>query len=172
MKTQLKIVFLAAALATGLFSVYAFSAPLACENLQQQIEQKLTAKGVKQYALTMVEQSVSDDGKKVVGTCAGGTKKILYSKVKESPESELVTQKSGETPRKLQPETFNAEVLTHKFVGTKMQLKSDPWKRTKEVWGLAFSPEFSYDIQIRPEFYGDDRGAYAPTTVTEIRYKN
>lgn len=48
-----------------------------CEELKGEIAAKLDAKGVKQYTLTIVP--AADIGeRKVVGSCDGGTNKIVY----------------------------------------------------------------------------------------------
>ncbi len=50
-----------------------------CEELKSEIEAKLNAKGVKAYTLEIVEaEKVKDE--KVVGSCDGGTKKIIYKR--------------------------------------------------------------------------------------------
>lgn len=50
-----------------------------CEELRMEIAAKLDAKGVKNYTLEIVAaESVKDE--KVVGTCAGGTKRIVYKR--------------------------------------------------------------------------------------------
>jgi len=51
----------------------------ACEELKSEIAAKLDAKGVKGYTLEVVAKDADADGK-VVGTCDGGTKKIVYRK--------------------------------------------------------------------------------------------
>ena len=48
-----------------------------CEEVKSEIAQKLDAKGVKSYTLEVVSKDQDSDGK-VVGTCDGGTKKIVY----------------------------------------------------------------------------------------------
>jgi hypothetical protein len=53
--------------------------PKACEELKTEIAQKLDAKGVKSYTLEIVAKDKDAEGK-VVGTCEGGTKKIVYRK--------------------------------------------------------------------------------------------
>ncbi len=53
--------------------------PKPCEELKSEIAQKLDAKGVKSYTLEIVNKDKDAEGK-VVGTCEGGTKKILYRK--------------------------------------------------------------------------------------------
>ena len=50
-----------------------------CEELKAQIEAKIKANGVAEYTLAIVDKDAPDDGK-VVGTCGGGTKKILYKR--------------------------------------------------------------------------------------------
>ena len=50
-----------------------------CEELKAQIEAKIKANGVTAYTLAIVDKDAPDDGK-VVGTCGGGTKKILYKR--------------------------------------------------------------------------------------------
>jgi hypothetical protein len=51
----------------------------ACENLKTEIAAKLDAKGVKSYSLDIVAKD-KDTEAKIVGTCEGGTKKIVYSR--------------------------------------------------------------------------------------------
>ena len=50
-----------------------------CEELKSEIAKKLDDKGVKNYSLEIVGKDQDAEGK-VVGTCDGGTKKIMYSK--------------------------------------------------------------------------------------------
>ena len=51
----------------------------ACDELKSEIDAKLKAKGVKGYSLEIVpNEQVKDE--KVVGTCDGGTKKIIYKR--------------------------------------------------------------------------------------------
>jgi hypothetical protein len=51
----------------------------ACEELKSEIAAKLDAKGVKGYTLEIVAKDKDAEGK-VVGSCDGGTKKIVYAK--------------------------------------------------------------------------------------------
>jgi hypothetical protein len=53
--------------------------PKSCEELKVEIATKLDAKGVKGYTLDIVAKDKDAEGK-VVGTCEGGTKKIIYTK--------------------------------------------------------------------------------------------
>ena len=52
----------------------------ACEELKSEIAGKLDAKGVKGYSLEVVAKDAEVADGKVVGTCDGGTKKIVYKK--------------------------------------------------------------------------------------------
>lgn len=50
-----------------------------CEELKGEIEAKLKAKGVTAYTLEIVGKDEQKEGR-VVGTCDGGTKKIVYKR--------------------------------------------------------------------------------------------
>ncbi|HTW59902.1 MAG TPA: DUF1161 domain-containing protein [Terriglobales bacterium] len=50
-----------------------------CEDLKAEIAKKLDAKGVTGYSLDIVDKGKEGDGK-VVGSCDGGTKSIVYSR--------------------------------------------------------------------------------------------
>jgi hypothetical protein len=50
-----------------------------CEELKSEIETKIKNNGVKEFTLTIVDKGAAEDGK-VVGTCDGGTKKIVYKR--------------------------------------------------------------------------------------------
>ncbi len=50
-----------------------------CEELKTEIEAKIKANGVQVFTLTIVSNDQVKDGK-VVGTCEGGTKKIIYKR--------------------------------------------------------------------------------------------
>lgn len=50
-----------------------------CEELKSEIDAKLQAKGVKSYSLEIVPNENVKDGK-VIGSCDGGTKKIVYKR--------------------------------------------------------------------------------------------
>jgi Protein of unknown function (DUF1161) len=51
-----------------------------CEELKKEIAEKLDAKGVKNYTLTVTDAKQVKDTDKVVGSCDGGTKKIVYTR--------------------------------------------------------------------------------------------
>ena len=48
-----------------------------CEELKGEIDAKIKNNGVPAFTLTIVDKDAAEDGK-VVGTCEGGTKKIVY----------------------------------------------------------------------------------------------
>ena len=60
--------------------------PKPCEELKTEIAAKLDAKGVKGYSLEIVDKDKDAEGK-AVGTCEGGTKKIMYKKGAAAPAS-------------------------------------------------------------------------------------
>jgi hypothetical protein len=53
----------------------------ACEELKAEIDAKIKANGVKAYTLEIVPNEQVKDGK-IVGSCDGGTKKIIYKRGK------------------------------------------------------------------------------------------
>ena len=65
-----------------------------CEELKTEIAAKLDAKGVKSYTLEIVAKGQDAEGK-AVGSCEGGTKKIMYRRGAASP-----TQTAAKEPEK------------------------------------------------------------------------
>lgn len=61
-----------------LFSAHALAAK-SCDELKAGIDAQLQGKGVKNYTLEIVPAAAVKD-EKVVGSCEGGTKKIIYKK--------------------------------------------------------------------------------------------
>ena len=51
-----------------------------CDDLKTEIAKKLDAKGVVGYSLDVVDKGKESADAKVVGTCDGGTKAIVYSR--------------------------------------------------------------------------------------------
>ena len=52
-----------------------------CEELKEEIAKKMDANGVKSYSLDIVPTDKVKDGEgKVVGSCDGGTKKVVYTR--------------------------------------------------------------------------------------------
>ena len=58
-------------------------AKTSCEEVTAQIETKIKAKGVKDFTLTVIAKDEKTD-LRVVGTCDGGAKKIVYQRGKSS----------------------------------------------------------------------------------------
>lgn len=71
-----RLLFIAASIAIPFASVHAAKP---CEELKAEIAAKIEAKGVKTYTLEVASNDQAGD-RKVVGSCEGGTKKIVYSK--------------------------------------------------------------------------------------------
>ncbi|WP_397450741.1 DUF1161 domain-containing protein [Pseudomonas sp. NA-150] len=61
-------------------SINAFAKPLSCEALKQRIEAKIQARNVTSYTLEIVSNADVHDQNMVVGSCDGGTRKIIYQK--------------------------------------------------------------------------------------------
>jgi hypothetical protein len=63
-------------------SIFAQAKP--CDELKADIAKKLNAKGVPSYSLDIVAKDTDQGDAKVVGTCEGGMKKILYARGSDS----------------------------------------------------------------------------------------
>ena len=153
----------------ALSSLCATSAPLDCQTLAQDIHQKLVAKGVVNYNLTVVDMHTANEAAKTVGTCAGGAKKILY--VKRSLPPIAVKPTSGEIGKSAN--VIPAQKPKAVEYGNKLEINERAaWARTEAVWGMRFKPEFNYDIALY-ELAANKQAALASRmTLTEIRYKN
>jgi hypothetical protein len=68
------------AILLGLLSSSALAAPKPCEELRAEIEVKIQAAGVASYTLEIVPSDEAQDPNMVVGSCEGGSKKIIYQK--------------------------------------------------------------------------------------------
>jgi Protein of unknown function (DUF1161) len=67
-----------AALVMGL-SGSSWAQSKSCDELKGEIEAKIKKNGVEKFSLDIVDADKQADGK-VVGTCGGGTKKIVYKR--------------------------------------------------------------------------------------------
>ncbi len=56
------------------------AAPKPCAELKEEIEAKIQANGVPSYTLEVVANAEVSDPSMVVGSCDGGTRKILYQR--------------------------------------------------------------------------------------------
>ena len=63
-----------------LLASLALAEPKSCEALKQEIEVKIQAAGVASYTLEIVPNGDVEDPGMVVGSCAGGTRKIIYQR--------------------------------------------------------------------------------------------
>ncbi|HEK1768331.1 MULTISPECIES: DUF1161 domain-containing protein [Pseudomonas] len=68
------------AVLASLLTTSALAAVKPCEELKTEIEAKIQAAGVPSYTLEIVPNSEVSDQNMVVGSCDGGTKKIIYQK--------------------------------------------------------------------------------------------
>ncbi len=73
-----KVIIAAVVLGLGLASP-AWAQRKACEELKGEIEAKIKKNGVEKFTLDILEKDAQADGK-TVGTCDGGTKKIVYKR--------------------------------------------------------------------------------------------
>lgn len=64
----------------GLLAGAAAAAPKPCEELRAEIEVKIQAAGVASYTLEIVPNDEAQDPNMVVGSCDGGSKKIIYQR--------------------------------------------------------------------------------------------
>jgi hypothetical protein len=70
-------VLVAAAMASG--PVFAQGMRKDCNELKGEIDAKIKKNGVEKFSLDIVDADAQAEGK-VVGTCDGGTKKIVYKR--------------------------------------------------------------------------------------------
>lgn len=68
------------AVLASLLATAALAAPKPCEELKAEIEAKIQARGVSSYTLEIVPNAEVSDPNMIVGSCEGGTKKIIYQK--------------------------------------------------------------------------------------------
>ncbi len=78
MKTMIRMTIAAAAVAIGAASP-AWAQRKDCNDLKGEIDAKIKKNGVDKYTLDIVDKDAQADGK-VVGTCDGGSKKIVYKR--------------------------------------------------------------------------------------------
>lgn len=73
------------ALSLTCLSASSFATVMSCEDLKTKIETKLAGKGVKNYTLEVVDKK-TETTDRVVGSCEGDKKKIIYHKTKAPKE--------------------------------------------------------------------------------------
>ncbi len=62
-----------------------------CEELKSEIAKKLETNGVKTYTLDVIAKDKDAEGK-IVGTCEGGTKKIVYRRGQDADQTAAKTK--------------------------------------------------------------------------------
>ena len=65
-----------------LISATSWAAVTSCDELKSKIEGKLEAKGVKHYTLQVVAKDF-ETKERVVASCEGGSKKIIYARAEK-----------------------------------------------------------------------------------------
>jgi len=80
-KTQGEVLvkIIIAVLAAFALSSPAFAQKKSCDDLKGEIEAKIKKNGVDKFSLDVVDKDAQAEGK-VVGTCDGGAKKIVYKR--------------------------------------------------------------------------------------------
>jgi hypothetical protein len=75
-----------------------------CEDLKAGIAKKIEANGVKSYTLDVVGNDKASDAEgKVVGSCDGGTKRIVYRKSATAAKNSASGQNANQTAAATQP---------------------------------------------------------------------
>lgn len=74
------------------FVASAQSAMKPCQDLKAEIAKKLDAKGVTGYSLTVADKGKEPEGK-VVGSCDGGKKSIVYQRSAPAPQPKAEKKK-------------------------------------------------------------------------------
>jgi hypothetical protein len=68
-----------------------------CEDLKAEIAKKLEAKGVTAYSLDIVDKGKESSDGKVVGSCDGGTKSIVYQRGGEPAKPSAADEKKPQS---------------------------------------------------------------------------
>jgi Protein of unknown function (DUF1161) len=74
-----KLIMAALVLGLSVSGTWAQSMRKDCGELKTEIEEKIKKNGVESFTLAIVDKDAEAEGK-VVGTCDGGTKKIVYKR--------------------------------------------------------------------------------------------
>ena len=74
-----KLIIAAMVLGLSGSSAWAQSMRKDCSELKTEIEEKIRKNGVESFTLAIVDKDAEAEGK-IVGTCDGGTKKIVYKR--------------------------------------------------------------------------------------------
>lgn len=82
-----------------LLSIPAYPQAKSCDELKSEIAKKIEANGVTSYSLDIVAKDDNAEGK-VVGTCEGGTKKIVYTRGAPGSEKPASSDPKQNTEKK------------------------------------------------------------------------
>jgi hypothetical protein len=80
-----------------------------CEALRAQIEAKIAASGVTQFSVTVADASGAPGGGQVVGSCAQGAKKIIYTRAATQQMPPAASVSATAPARKTKPRTVLTE---------------------------------------------------------------
>lgn len=89
----MKLWMVAAVLLSCAYATAQAPARKPCEDLKADITKKLEAKGVTSYSLDIVDKGKEGPDAKVVGSCDGGTKSIVYTRGNAAAETKPVDTK-------------------------------------------------------------------------------
>jgi len=122
----MKLVLASAAL---LFASTQAFAGKPCDELKTEIEAKLKANQVTDYSLEAVETDKVGDGK-VIGSCEGGTKKIVYTRGtgEAKPSADAAKPQAATTPEPAKPMVAKAASAPVKAASAMMMPASMPAK--------------------------------------------
>jgi hypothetical protein len=82
-----------------LFAAVCANAAKPCEDMKAEIAKKLEANNVKNYSLDIVPTEKVKDTQRVVASCEGGTKKIVYNRT-ATPAAKPAAAPSATQPNK------------------------------------------------------------------------
>jgi Protein of unknown function (DUF1161) len=82
-----------------------------CDTLREQIEGKIKAAGVASFSVVVVDSAANAPGK-VVGTCAKGAKKIMYTQQSVAPGTAMPANAASASKPSLPAKKAAAPILT------------------------------------------------------------
>jgi hypothetical protein len=110
---MLKFIALMVPLALACTASYANN----CEALREQIEGKIKAAGVASFTVVVVDNEASPSGK-VVGTCAKGAKKIMYTQQSAAPSAAMPVTAASASKSSVPAKKAPGAILTECKDGT------------------------------------------------------
>ena len=131
--------FASAALLLGLRPASVAGKP--CAELKAELETKLAANGVKNYSLTVVDNTATAEGK-TVGSCENSSKKIMYIRQQTTQSEDPVTQ-DAEKEAAPAPEPDNAAAAE------KSQVAAELSQAATIPQGIKPCPELKAEIEAK-----------------------